>query len=113
LHRTLGLIAAERRNVPDLRRGEASCGRRETWIGRGDAAVGSASPAPTTADEPIGNVATPTGTVTVIRSKNSLPIKLRDDIYFHDTVQTSASSTLGHHLQSFGQLQDHDRQLRL
>jgi hypothetical protein len=55
----------------------------------------AASPAPTTADEPIGNVATLTGTVTVIRSKNSLPLKLRDDIYFDDTVQTSSSSTLG------------------
>ena len=55
----------------------------------------AASPAPTTADEPIGNVATLTGTVTVIRDKNSLPLKLRDDIYFNDTVQTSSSSTLG------------------
>jgi hypothetical protein len=53
------------------------------------------APAQTQADEPIGNVATLTGTVTVIRNKNSLPLKLRDDIYFNDTVQTSASSTLG------------------
>ena len=55
----------------------------------------AAATAPTTADEPIGNVATLTGTVTVIRNKNSLPLKLRDDIYFNDTVQTSTSSTLG------------------
>ena len=54
-----------------------------------------AAASPTTADEPIGNVATLTGTVTVIRDKNSLPLKLRDDIYFNDTVQTSSSSTLG------------------
>src|SRR6516162_8964529 len=39
--RTLSEIAAERRNVPDLRRGEAPCGRREARIGRGDAAIGS------------------------------------------------------------------------
>jgi FecR-like protein len=55
----------------------------------------SAAPAPTQTDEPIGNVATLTGTVTVIRNKNSLPVKLRDDIYFNDTVQTSSNSTLG------------------
>jgi FecR protein len=55
----------------------------------------TASPAQTPADEPIGNVAALTGTVTVIRNKNSLPLKLRDDIYFNDTVQTSSNSTLG------------------
>jgi hypothetical protein len=53
------------------------------------------SAAQTPSDEPIGNVATLTGTVTVIRNKNSLPLKLRDDIYFNDTVQTSSNSTLG------------------
>jgi hypothetical protein len=55
----------------------------------------AAPPAQTPADEPIGNVATLTGTVTVIRNKNSLPLKLRDDVYFNDTVQTSTNSTLG------------------
>ena len=55
----------------------------------------TASPAQTPSDEPIGNVATLTGTVTVIRNKNSLPLKLRDDIYFNDAVQTSSNSTLG------------------
>src|SRR5215510_5069531 len=49
----------------------------------------AAPSAQTAADEPIGNVATLTGTVTVIRNKNSLPLKLRDDVYFNDTVQTS------------------------
>jgi len=56
---------------------------------------GTAAPAQTPADEPIGNVAALTGTVTVIRNKDSLPLKLRDDIYFNDTVQTSSNSTLG------------------
>jgi FecR protein len=55
----------------------------------------AAPPAQTPADEPIGNVATLTGTVTVVRNKNSLPLKLRDDVYFNDTVQTSTNSTLG------------------
>ncbi|WP_245286611.1 FecR domain-containing protein [Bradyrhizobium sp. ARR65] len=48
-----------------------------------------------TAEEPIGNVVTLTGTVTVIRNKNSLPLHLRDDIFLNDTVQTSSSSSLG------------------
>ncbi|WP_426414120.1 FecR domain-containing protein [Bradyrhizobium ganzhouense] len=60
----------------------------------------SASPAPA-ADaqpstvEPIGNVATVTGIATVIRDKNSYPVKVRDDIYLNDVVQTSSNSSLG------------------
>src|ERR1700732_623965 len=53
----------------------------------------SATQAP--ADEPIGNVATLTGTATVIRNKDSIPLKLQDDIFMNDTLQTSANSTLG------------------
>jgi hypothetical protein len=53
------------------------------------------SPAQAPADEPIGNVATLTGTATVIRNKDSLPLKLQDDIFLNDILQTSASSTLG------------------
>jgi hypothetical protein len=45
--------------------------------------------------EPIGNVAALTGTVTVVRNKNSLALKLRDDIFLNDVVQTSADSSLG------------------
>lgn len=45
--------------------------------------------------EPIGNVAALTGTVTVIRNKDSQPLKLRDDIFLNDIVQTSAASSLG------------------
>lgn len=62
--------------------------------------VPSASPAPA-ADaqpatvEPIGNVATVTGIATVIRDKNSYPLKVRDDIYLNDVVQTSSNSSLG------------------
>ncbi len=47
------------------------------------------------ADEPIGNVATLTGTATVIRNKNSIPLKVQDDIFKNDVLQTSANSTLG------------------
>jgi hypothetical protein len=45
--------------------------------------------------EPIGNVAALTGTATVIRNKDSLPLKLKDDIYLNDVLATSANSTLG------------------
>jgi len=58
----------------------------------------AATPASTTqapADEPIGNVATLTGTATVTRNNQSLPLKLKDDIYLNDILQTSANSTLG------------------
>jgi hypothetical protein len=57
-------------------------------------AAGSAQPAAT--DEPIGNVATLTGTASVTRNNQSaVPLKLKDDIYLNDVLQTSASSTLG------------------
>lgn len=60
----------------------------------------SASPAPaaeaqTTPVEPIGNVATVTGIATVIRDRNSYPLRVRDDIYLNDVVQTSSNSSLG------------------
>jgi hypothetical protein len=60
----------------------------------------SASPAPgadsqPAAVEPIGNVATVTGIATVIRDKNSYPLKVRDDIYLNDVVQTASNSSLG------------------
>jgi FecR protein len=53
------------------------------------------APAQAPPDEPIGNVATLTGTATVIRNRNSLPLKLQDDIFLNDILQTSSSSTLG------------------
>ena len=46
-------------------------------------------------DEPIGNVATLTGSATVTRNKSATPLKLQDDIYLNDVLQTSANSTLG------------------
>jgi hypothetical protein len=60
----------------------------------------SASPAPATdaqaaSVEPIGNVATVTGIATVVRDRNSYPLKVRDDIYLNDVVQTSSNSSLG------------------
>lgn len=45
--------------------------------------------------EPIGNVAAVKGIATVIRDKNSYPLKIRDDIYLNDIVQTSSNSSLG------------------
>jgi hypothetical protein len=46
-------------------------------------------------DEPIGNVATLTGNATVTRDKISTALKLQDDIYMNDVLQTSVNSTLG------------------
>jgi hypothetical protein len=53
------------------------------------------SPAQPAADEPIGNVATLTGSATVTRNKASASLKLQDDIFANDVLQTSANSTLG------------------
>ncbi|MEH2562626.1 FecR family protein [Bradyrhizobium sp. AZCC 2289] len=46
-------------------------------------------------EEPIGNVATLTGSASVTRSNETTPLKPKDDIYLNDLVQTAASSTLG------------------
>jgi FecR-like protein len=50
---------------------------------------------PAASDEPIGNVATLTGTASVIRNQNTLPLKLKDDIYLNDVVTTFADSAVG------------------
>jgi hypothetical protein len=52
-------------------------------------------PNPATNDEPIGNVATLTGSATVTRNNTPTPLKLQDDIFLNDLLQTSANSTLG------------------
>jgi hypothetical protein len=46
-------------------------------------------------EEPIGNVAITTGTATVTRNNAKIPLKLKDDIFLNDVVQTAASSSLG------------------
>ena len=46
-------------------------------------------------DEPIGNVATLTGSATVTRNNTATPLQLKDDIYLNDVVATAASSSLG------------------
>jgi hypothetical protein len=46
-------------------------------------------------DEPIGNVATLTGSATVTRNDEATPLKLKDDIFLNDVLQTSANSSLG------------------
>jgi hypothetical protein len=55
----------------------------------------TAAPAQAPVDEPIGNVATLTGSASVIRNTVTTPLKLKDDIFFNDTVQTQANSKLG------------------
>jgi hypothetical protein len=46
-------------------------------------------------DEPIGNVATLTGSATVTRNNEATPLKLKADIFLDDVLQTSANSSLG------------------
>jgi hypothetical protein len=58
------------------------------------AAPAATAPAPAS-DEPIGNVATLTGSATVTRNNTPTPLKLQDDIFLNDVLQTSANSTLG------------------
>jgi hypothetical protein len=59
------------------------------------ASPAAASAQPAASDEPIGNVATLTGTASVIRNQSTLPLKLKDDIYLNDVLVTFASSALG------------------
>src|SRR6267154_2184750 len=58
-------------------------------------AADPATDAQAPSDEPIGNVATLTGIATVIRKKDSIALKLKDEIFQNDVLQTSANSTLG------------------
>ena len=46
-------------------------------------------------EEPIGSVALVTGTAAVTRNNAAIPLKLKDDIFLNDVVQTAASSSLG------------------
>lgn len=46
-------------------------------------------------EEPIGNVATVTGSASVVRNNATTPLKVKDDIYLNDVVQTDANSSLG------------------
>jgi hypothetical protein len=67
------------------------------------AAPATAAPDPATPDanaadapeEPIGNVASVSGSASVIRNDKTTALKVKDDIYLNDVVQTSANSALG------------------
>ena len=54
-----------------------------------------ASDAQQAVEEPIGNVATLSGSASVTRSNETTPLKPKDDIYLNDIVQTGANSALG------------------
>jgi hypothetical protein len=66
-------------------------------------APATAAPDPATPDanaadapeEPIGNVASVSGSASVIRNDKTTALKVKDDIYLNDVVQTSANSALG------------------
>jgi hypothetical protein len=47
------------------------------------------------AEEPIGNVATLTGSASLTRNNETTPLKIKDDIYLNDVVATAANSALG------------------
>jgi hypothetical protein len=67
----------------------------QTQPAQAPAPAAAPSPAPADADEPIGNVATLTGSATVTRNNTSSQLRLQDDIFLNDVLQTSANSTLG------------------
>jgi hypothetical protein len=67
----------------------------QTQPAQAPAPAAAPSPARPAADEPIGNVATLTGSATVTRNNAATPLKLKDDIFQNDVLQTSANSTLG------------------
>jgi hypothetical protein len=46
-------------------------------------------------EEPIGNVATVSGSASVVRNNETTPLKVKDDVYLNDVVQTAANSALG------------------
>ena len=54
-----------------------------------------ASDAQQAVEEPIGNVATVSGSASVTRSNETTPLKPKDDIYLNDIVRTGANSALG------------------
>jgi len=58
-------------------------------------AAPSASAEAQTPEEPIGNVATVVGNATVTRNDAATPLKVKDEIYLNDVLQTSAKSSLG------------------
>jgi hypothetical protein len=60
-----------------------------------DSTAAPAADAQQAVEEPIGNVATVTGTASVTRSNETTPLKIKDDIYLNDIVQTGAASALG------------------
>src|ERR1700722_20250064 len=51
--------------------------------------------AQTTANEPVGNVPTLAGTAPATSNNTDTPLKLKDDIFKNDVLQTPANSTLG------------------
>lgn len=59
------------------------------------AAPDAATDAQQAAEEPIGNVATLIGSATVTRNNETSALKLKDDIFQNDVLQTSAKSSLG------------------
>jgi hypothetical protein len=67
----------------------------QTQPAQAPAPAPAAAPAQAATDEPIGNVATLTGSATVTRNNAATPLKPKDDIFLNDVLQTSANSTLG------------------
>ena len=69
-----------------------------TQLAQAQPAAGAAAPAADaqqTVEEPIGSVATVTGSASVVRNNETTPLKVKDDIYLNDVVQTGAKSALG------------------
>ncbi len=66
----------------------------QTQPAQAPAAATAPLPAQAAADEPVGNVATLTGSATVTRNNAASQLKPQDDVFPNDVLQTSANSTL-------------------
>ena len=78
-------------------RAPTACGAR-TACGTAQATPDPAAPAADAqqaVEEPIGNVATVIGSASVVRNNETTPLRVKDDIYLNDVVQTGAKSALG------------------
>jgi len=85
-------VSAEPSGSPQLAQAQMVPAPAAPTTSAPDASAPSDAQAP---EEPIGNVATVTGSASVIRNDKTTPLKVKDDIYLNDIVQTGANAALG------------------
>jgi len=93
--------AAQMPDAPETAHGLTRLAQAQTETPPTQTPAPAPAPAPIAASaqpadaEPIGNVATLTGSATVTRNNAATPLKLKDDIFQNDVLHTAANSTLG------------------